>query len=142
MEMLAPLGPVYQAGTLSGNPLGMAAGIATLTALQEPDFYIKLNQKCTEFYTELATIIKPYPLTLNFFGSMFTLFCTSNPVRNYAEAKQADTRRYAAIQQALLASGFYFAPSQFEANFISAAHSKRQLAQALTALRENLRFLH
>lgn len=136
MDYLAPLGPVYQAGTLSGNPLAVAAGIATLNELKKKDFYKNLNAKCLEFYEELDAWIEQndIPITLNRIGSLFTIFFTDSKVFDEASAKTSDTKFYAKFFQSLLSQGIYFAPSQFEANFISDCMTGAQLNKVTSAI--------
>lgn len=129
MRTISPEGPVYQAGTLSGNPLATAAGIATLTELKKKDFYSKLNIKSLEFFGMLDDLFEQgnFPVTLNRIGSMFTIFCTPNRVTDYQSAKTAHPECYAQMFRSLLSNGVYFAPSQFEANFISASMTPKDL---------------
>jgi glutamate-1-semialdehyde 2,1-aminomutase len=125
MEMLAPLGPVYQAGTLSGNPVAMSAGVATLLALKNEKPYNKLAKAAkdlAEFMRGVAAKLQ-LPLQVNQVGSMFTVFFSDQPVTSYFTATQSDVKQYAAFFHALLERGVYFPPSQFEAAFISTAHS-------------------
>ncbi len=129
LKHVAPLGPVYQAGTLSGNPLAMAAGIATLTLLQTPGFYADLEAKARRLAEGLAgaALAHRIPACVNRVGSMLTAFFTAGPVTDYASAKGADTARYGAFFRAMLARGVSLAPSQFEAVFVSAAHSAKDV---------------
>ncbi|MGE0060020.1 MAG: glutamate-1-semialdehyde 2,1-aminomutase [Dehalococcoidia bacterium] len=140
MSMVAPLGPVYQAGTLAGNPLAMAAGIATLTQLQRPGFYEALEAKTIRVTDALASATAELgiPAQINRVASMFTLFFSETPVHNYADARKADSARYARFFHALLDEGVYFPPSQFEAAFISAAHTDRDLSTVIQATRKAL----
>jgi len=134
MAKIAPEGPVYQAGTLSGNPLAMAAGVATLQALSEPGFYDALETKAASFGAELQKLAHRYlpgETTLNRVGSMMTNFFNPGPVVDFKSAMRSDTDRYGQFFRAMLTSGIWLAPSQFEAAFISAAHSQEDLAQAL-----------
>ena len=133
MTQIAPEGPVYQAGTLSGNPLAMAAGAATLKTLREPGFYERLNDKAAAYATRLAEIAAKYrpETTLNRVGSMMTTFFTKGPVYDFNSAMTANTQTYAAFYREMLAQGIYLAPSQFEAMFISAVHTEEELATAL-----------
>jgi len=134
MSQIAPEGPVYQAGTLSGNPLAMAAGVATLKALAEPGFYDRLETKAEAFASELQQIADrhlPGETTLNRVGSMMTTFFNNGPVYDFKSAMGSDTERYGQHFRQMLMSGIWLAPSQFEAAFISAAHSSEDLAQAL-----------
>ncbi len=143
MEQVAPVGPVYQAGTLSGNPLAMAAGIATLRELRKPGFYETLEQKAATFAAELADLAAKYdlPLTQNRVGSAMTNFFTNGPVVDFASAMEADTERYGAFFRHMLAAGIYLAPSQFEAMFVSAAHSEDDLGRALEATESSFKKL-
>jgi len=132
MDCIAPDGPVYQAGTLSGNPLAMAAGIATLKQLQETNFYGKLNDKAAA-YAELlsgAAARAGVPVTLNRVGSLMTGFFTGSAVVDFDSAMTADTDRYAQHFRQMLSKGFNIAPSQFEVAFVSAAHTENELAKA------------
>lgn len=135
MNKLAPLGPVYQAGTLSGNPIAVSAALWMLKNLENRKVYRELNQKAEKFYQRLRKVLKQKktPVQLNAIGSMFTLFFTMSPVTDYQSAKTSDTRRYATFFHALLQNGIYTAPSQFEANFISAAHTAKELSRFLSA---------
>jgi glutamate-1-semialdehyde 2,1-aminomutase len=123
MELLAPLGPVYQAGTLSGNPAAMAAGIAVLKTLAQPGFYERLRETSENFYRQLSQHLDPDRHLLQTCGSLYTLFFTTGPVTDFATAKKSDTQAFAHVFRALLDGGVLTAPSQFEANFISAAHT-------------------
>ncbi|MBV9354429.1 MAG: glutamate-1-semialdehyde 2,1-aminomutase, partial [Chloroflexi bacterium] len=138
MEQVAPLGPVYQAGTLSGNPLAMAAGIATLRLLREPGVYERLEQLAERLVSGLgaAAAEADVPYTANRVGSMFTGFFTSGAVTDYASAKQADTSAYARYFHAMLEQGIYLAPSQFEAGFVSLAHTDADIEATLAAARQ------
>ncbi len=134
MDKISPVGPVYQAGTLSGNPLAMAAGIATLAELKKPGFYEALEKKAASFAAGLNRIADKYlpgQTILNRVGSMMTAFFTSDPVTDFESAMKADTVRYGMHFREMLAQGIWLAPSQFEAAFISAAQSEIDLALAL-----------
>lgn len=135
MSQMAPEGPVYQAGTLSGNPLAMAAGIAMLKVLGRPGFYEQLEEKATWFAGELLRLARAadVPATLNRIGSMMTCFFTRNTVRDYTSALSADTELYARHYRNMLARGVWLAPSQFEAAFLSAAHGRDHLERVLEA---------
>ena len=135
METVAPLGSTYQAGTLSGNPLAMAAGAATLRALAEPGVYERLEMLADAVAAGLtaAAAAAGRPFTLNRVGAMMTLFFCEGPVRSFAEAKRADTERFAAYWRHMLKSGVYLAPSQFEATMISLALSDDDIARAAAA---------
>jgi glutamate-1-semialdehyde 2,1-aminomutase len=125
MNCVAPDGPVYQAGTLSGNPLAMAAGIAALTLLQEPGFYNELEEKSAWLADRLQGVAETIglPVQLNRVGSLLTTFFTSEPVTDFTSAMTSDTKRYACHYRQMLSRGIYLAPSQFEVAFISAAHT-------------------
>ncbi|MCI5129265.1 MAG: aminotransferase class III-fold pyridoxal phosphate-dependent enzyme, partial [Candidatus Electrothrix sp. AUS3] len=140
MDHIAPDGPVYQAGTLSGNPLAMAAGLAMLKTVRKPGFYQELEEKSDSFAKRLVEISTQaeVPTVLNRIGSMMTCFFTDSPVTDFDAAMQADTARYGQHFRQMLASGAWLAPSQFEALFISAAHTPEQLTKALTAVEASL----
>ncbi len=132
MDELAPAGGVYQAGTLSGNPLAASAAIWTLKNLSLKSFYVSLEKKSGEFFRRLRQMASRnrWPLQLNAAGSMFTLFFTPDPVTDYRSAKRSDTARFARFFHGVLREGIYLAPSQFEANFVSAAHGEKDLDRA------------
>lgn len=140
MDVLAPAGPVYQAGTLSGNPLAMAAGFATLDFIQKNDVWTLLNQQADLFVNRLKQWIqkKGLPLWVNQIGSMFTIFFTEEPVREFSSASKTDTRRYAIFFNSLLERGIYFPPSAFETVFISAAMTQADLEFAFEAITRSL----
>jgi glutamate-1-semialdehyde 2,1-aminomutase len=135
MDLVAPAGPVYQAGTLSGNPLAVAAGLKTLEILRRPGIYERLSSLTTRLTTGLIgeAARQGVELTVNSSGSMFTAFFTPNPVNDYASAKKADTAAYGVFFRPLLEAGVYFPPSQFEAAFVSTAHSEGDVADTLQA---------
>jgi glutamate-1-semialdehyde 2,1-aminomutase len=124
MDKLSPVGPVYQAGTLSGNPLAMAAGLATLRGLQAPGVYAHLDTLGTRFATGLSEVFTRHsvPHVAANRGSMVGFFFTAGPVTNLSEAKQSDTALFGRFFHAMLDRGIYLAPSQFEAGFLSTAH--------------------
>jgi len=139
MSMVAPTGPVYQAGTLSGNPVAMAAGLAQLKLLRgTPDLYKKLNRAGDEFFATLDGILNDagVPHCTNHVGSLGSVFFTPEKVRDYAGAQTSDTGRYTAYFKHMLDSGVYLAPSQFEAMFLSSAHTPEDLQKTLDAVRE------
>jgi len=138
MDILAPEGSVYQAGTLSGNPIAMASGIQTLQLLSQPDFYTNLETRSNAFIAELSEIIKAKDIVLNHIGSMFTLFFSDHEIRNFEDVKRSDTERFAKFFRALLAQNIYFSPSAFEANFISASHTDQQLEQTIQTIKQVL----
>ena len=133
MNTVAPDGPVYQAGTLSGNPLAMAAGLALVKELRKPGFYDELEEKSNWFADGLRQIAgnSSVPAVLNQIGSMMTCFFTGSPVTDFASAMKADTDLYGRHYRQMLEGGFWLAPSQFEAAFISAAHDMSHLESAL-----------
>jgi glutamate-1-semialdehyde 2,1-aminomutase len=141
MDHLAPLGPVYQAGTLSGNPLAMAAGLAQLRLIEELDVFARLEKLGAQLEAETRAALKsaglPYPF--HRYGSMFCLFFTPGEVRRLGDAQTADLDRFARFFHALLDRGIYVAPSQFETGFLSAAHTADDIEQTARALREALR---
>lgn len=143
MEMLAPLGPVYQAGTLSGNPLAMAAGTAALRALSQPGTYEKLEATGEALETGLRDAARAanIPVQFNRLGSMFCGYFTDKPVHNLADAMHADRERFARYFHGMLERGVYLAPSQFEAGFISLAHTEEQIRHTITAAAEVFRTL-
>ncbi len=133
MDCIAPDGPVYQAGTLSRNPLAMAAGIAALNILKKPQFYSDLNRKAEKFAKGLLTLTarSGLPLQLNQLGSLLTVFFNEQSVTDFDSAMLSDTNRYGKHYRQMLSRGIYLAPSQFETTFISAAHTEEQLDTAL-----------
>lgn len=141
MEMVAPVGPVYQAGTLSGNPVAMAAGFAQLSILREhPEYYRELNEKADIFFRKLAVAVEAAgkPCQVNHIGSLGCLFFTGEKVRDYESAKTSDTARYADYCNYMLNRGIYLAPAQFEAMFLSMAHTTEQLDHTVDVAMEYL----
>jgi glutamate-1-semialdehyde 2,1-aminomutase len=140
MERIAPAGPVYQAGTLSGNPLAMAAGIATLTALT-PALHARIEKRTVALVEGLQTIASQLgvPLTADCAGSMWGFFFSREPVRNFTMAKASDVNLFRKFFHAALERGIYLAPSAFEACFMSAAHSDDDVAAALERMRKALK---
>jgi glutamate-1-semialdehyde 2,1-aminomutase len=141
MDHLAPTGPVYQAGTLSGNPLAMAAGLAQLRVLEEQDGFAQLEKLGAQLEAETRAALKASGRDFVFYriGSMFCLYFTAKPVRNLDDAKTADTKAFARFFHALLEKGVYLAPSQFETGFISTAHTVEDIAETARAVGESLR---
>jgi glutamate-1-semialdehyde 2,1-aminomutase len=135
MQMVAPVGPMYQAGTLSGNPLAMAAGIATLQLLRPPAVWQQLEAAGAQLLAGLTAAAEAarIPVYTARAGTMFGLFFTPGPVINWATAKQSDTARFAAFFQAMLEQGVYLAPSQFEAAFLSTAHGAAEIEATIAA---------
>jgi glutamate-1-semialdehyde 2,1-aminomutase len=140
MEKLSPCGPVFQAGTLSGNPVAMAAGLANLRELEKRD-YAALEARTAELAGELADIIrsKGVPVTLNQTASAFTLYFTDRPVTDMASARTSDAKVYTALYKQMRAQGVYLASLGFECSFTSFAHSEADFEQTLAAARK-LRF--
>ncbi|GAB6180536.1 glutamate-1-semialdehyde 2,1-aminomutase [Desulfotomaculum defluvii] len=135
MQMVSPAGPVYQAGTLSGNPLAMAAGIATLEQLQQPTVYVELDRKAKLLAQGLAQAAQAADINVSFnrTQSLQTCFFTKEPVKDFATASSSDTQRYAAFFKSMLEQGIYLAPSQFEATFVSLAHTERDIERTVEA---------
>lgn len=140
MEKLAPLGPIYQAGTLSGNPVAMAAGLATLELISEPVFHDKLTANTQKLCAGLvaAAAKAGIPLTTNHVGGMFGIFFTDEVVHCYAQATACDIERFKAFFHGMLAAGVYLAPSAFEAGFLSAAHNAEDIAATIAAAEQVL----
>jgi len=133
MSKVAPSGPIYQAGTLSGNPLAVAAGLAMLWHLKaHPEVYVQLENRAAQLCASV-----PVGITVNRVGSMFTFFFTDQPVTNYETAKRSDTARFGRFFRAMLERGIYLAPSQFEAAFLSAAHTEEDIRKTIAAARES-----
>jgi glutamate-1-semialdehyde 2,1-aminomutase len=129
MDLLAPSGPVYQAGTLSGNPLATAAGLSVLRRLRDPEIYVGLERRALRLAAGLAPFGRVQRV-----GAMLTLFQTARPVRNFDDAQACDTDRYAALFRHLLGSEIYVAPSQFEAMFVSLAHGDEEIDRTIAAV--------
>ncbi|HWV15368.1 MAG TPA: glutamate-1-semialdehyde 2,1-aminomutase [Cellvibrio sp.] len=139
MQMIAPSGPVYQAGTLSGNPVAMAAGLKTLELLEQPDFYKKLSARTTELVTGLQQLADAagIPFTTNHVGSMFGFFFTPEAkVTNFKQVMACDIPRFNKFFHGMLERGVYLAPASYEAGFMSAAHSDADIAATLQAAKE------
>ncbi|HEV2112509.1 MAG TPA: glutamate-1-semialdehyde 2,1-aminomutase [Terriglobales bacterium] len=136
MQMVAPLGPMYQAGTLSGNPLAMAAGLATLRCLKKrPEIYQELEKKSAALVAGVMGAAKKAGVLLsaNRVGSMFTWFFTEGQVHDWATAARSDTKKFGAFHRAMLEQGVYLPPSQFEACFLSVAHGEKEIEQTVVA---------
>jgi glutamate-1-semialdehyde 2,1-aminomutase len=140
MSMVAPAGPMYQAGTLSGNPLAMTAGIKTLEILQRPGTYEYLDKITKKLIDGLLTVAREtgHEVTGGQISGMFGMFFTGEPVHNYEDAKKADLNKFARFHRGMLAKGVYLAPSQFEAGFTSIAHTEEDIDKTLGAAREVL----
>ena len=140
MNQVAPLGAVYQAGTLSGSPLGMSAGIVTLEELSRPGLYEKLHHFSEELVTGVRQAARETSISaqINGYGSLATIFFSDRPVRNYGDAKRSDTKLYARFFREMLDRGIFLAPSQFEAAFLSLAHTAEDVRRTISAARESL----
>jgi glutamate-1-semialdehyde 2,1-aminomutase len=143
MEKIAPSGPIYQAGTLSGNPLAMSAGIENLKILSEPGVYKKLDETAAMLCDGMKGIAQEAGIkaVFNRVGSLFTMFFTGTPVTDYKTAKTCDTARFGKFFIGMLERGVYLAPSQFEAGFMSLAHTKEDVGKTLEAARETFKTL-
>src|SRR5713101_6813221 len=141
MNHVAPMGPVYQAGTLAGNPLAMSAGIAALKQLTAPGLYDRVNQNAERLVSGLREAITETHVAakVNSSHSLGTIFFTDQPVRDYAGAKRSDTKRYARFFREMLDRGIFLAPSQFEAAFVSAAHTGADIQRTLSAAQDSLK---
>jgi len=139
MEMVAPAGPMYQAGTLSGNPLAMTAGIKTLELLKQPGSYEKLTATTEKLVAGIkeAASSAGLPITSGSVSAMFGFFLCEGPVRNFEEAKATDAERFGKLHRAMLERGVYLAPSAFEAGFTSLAHSDADIEATIQAFRDS-----
>ena len=139
--MVAPAGPMYQAGTLAGNPLAMTAGIETLKELQTPGAWEMIERNAAKLVAGLSAAAQEasVPTVTQRVGTMFTTFFTDQLVVNWATAKAADTKKFGAFFRAMLEGGIYLAPSQFEAGFMSAAHSEAEITSTLVAAAQAFR---
>jgi glutamate-1-semialdehyde 2,1-aminomutase len=137
MAMIAPEGPVYQAGTLSGNPVAMAAGIVTLRALQDPEVYRQLDELGAQLAEGLRDAAKAAecPVSVQQLGSLLTVFFNADAPHDYASAKRCDTERYARFFRRMMNAGVYLPPSQFEAWFLSLAHMQDDIHRTIDAAR-------
>lgn len=143
MDRVAPLGPVYQAGTLAGNPLAMSAGIATLDQLSAADLYTRIEKLAARFVGAIRETIQAEKISahVNAIGSLATVFFTPEPVNNYSGAKKSDTRRYTQYFRHMLERRVFLAPSQFEASFVSTAHIESDIDFAIKAAQESLQLI-
>ncbi len=141
MQSVSPVGPVFQAGTLSGNPLAMACGLATLRVLKQTNPYPRLEEMTKQLVAGLATAAREagLPHTVAHIGSMFTLFFHDELVTNYTIAARCDTQRFSRYFWGMIERGFYLPCSQFEANFVSSAHTTADIDATISAAREVLR---
>jgi glutamate-1-semialdehyde 2,1-aminomutase len=140
MDQLAPIGPVYQAGTLSGNPLAMAAGVAALEELEHGSVYKTIEETGALLESGLKDVARSagVAVQLNRCGSMFCGYFTDRPVHNLSDAMHSDRTKFGRYFHRMLEQGIYFAPSQFEAGFISAAHTAEDIEKTVCAAREIL----
>ena len=140
MEMLSPAGPVYQAGTLSGNPLAVSAGLKSLEIISRQGFFEELNKKSVSFFEQTNSFIKEkgIPISLNYVNSMGCLFFREKKVNNFKDALECDTNKFSIFFNSMLDSGVYLAPSQYEAMFISAAHNDEDLEYTLKKMQSSL----
>lgn len=141
MEQVAPTGPVYQAGTLSGNPVAMAAGLAQLNIITDhPEIYTVMATSASYIANHLRASAEKHGIAMqvNQIGSLLCPYFTGTPVNCYAAAKKSDTKRYAAYFNGMLKRGIYLAPSQFEAMFVSSVHTQNDLACTVQAAEETL----
>jgi glutamate-1-semialdehyde 2,1-aminomutase len=139
MSSIAPDGPVYQAGTLSGNPVAMAAGLATLELIDEPGFYAALSERTRQLANGLKAVAEAtaIDLAVEYEGGMFGfVFTADGPVRSFSQVANADTGRFKAFFHGMLRAGVYLAPSAFEAGFVSAAHGDEEISRTLDAARK------
>ena len=143
MDYLAPLGPVYQAGTLSGNPLAMAAGIAAIEELQASGAYGQLEERSEQLAVGLKDAARKARVSMRFnvCGSMFCGYFTDRPVHNLGDAMTSDRERFKKFFHGMLAEGIYLAPSQFEAGFLSTAHTLEDIEQTARAAAKVLKHL-
>jgi glutamate-1-semialdehyde 2,1-aminomutase len=139
MDKLSPDGPVYQAGTLSGNPLALAAGLAQLRELEEKDGYRRLEQLGSYFERGVRQILRDSNLVFHRIGSMFCLYFTTEPVKNLTDAQRSDLEAFKSFFHFCRSQGIYFAPSQFETGFLCLAHTETDIDRTLEVLAEGLR---
>jgi glutamate-1-semialdehyde 2,1-aminomutase len=141
MERMAPVGGIYQAGTLSGNPLAMAAGLATLGILKKGDIYEDLDRKGAVFFEGIRDAARSagLPVTVNRIGSMGSVFFTTDPVRDFASAKKSNVELFRGYYTNMLQKGIYLAPSAFEASFLSIAHDEEIIQETLACAVRSLR---
>ena len=143
MNCVAPAGNVYQAGTLSGNPLAMAAGLAALKLLKQPGFYEELDNKTFDFTAKLDKLFQKYgfQVTIHQAGSMFSVFFADNTINTYQDVVLCDTQKFARYFRALISQGVYIPPSQFEVSFVSSAHRAEDLEETLTRVEKAIKYL-
>jgi glutamate-1-semialdehyde 2,1-aminomutase len=143
METVAPAGPMYQAGTLSGNPLAMVAGMKTLEILKRPGTYERLDQLTSRLINGILDAGKEagVPVCGGHISGMFGFFFTEGPVNCFADASKSDTEKFAKWHRGMLERGFYLAPSQYEAGFMSLAHTEEDIDRTIAAAREVMKTL-
>mmetsp|Transcript_8818 Transcript_8818/g.13200 ORF Transcript_8818/g.13200 Transcript_8818/m.13200 type:complete len:144 (-) Transcript_8818:9-440(-) len=143
MELIAPAGPVYQAGTLSGNPLAMSAGIKTLEILQRPGTYEYLNQITEKLVTGIVNAGKEagHSICGGHIGAMYGFFFNEGPVNSFDDAKKSDSKKFAKWHKLMLDRGIYLAPSQYEAGFTSLAHTEKDISHTIEVAREVMKLL-
>lgn len=141
MDQLSPDGAVYQAGTLSGNPLALSAGLAMLEELDKPETYKHLQANAESFSSGIRQILEPYQgkLQYNVAGTLSTIFFSSTPIKNAQDSRQCDTERYAKFFKGLINKGIYLAPSQFEAIFVSGAHTQKDFDKTFEAVEQTIK---
>ncbi len=141
MEQIAPAGPIYQAGTLSGNPVAMAAGMAMLELVAQPGFHAELDRKTRQLTDGLQACANEagVPFAINRVPGMFGLFFSTGPVETYAQATACDIAAFRRFFHAMLERGIYLAPSAYEAGFMSTAHNEQDIAETLDAARHAFR---
>jgi glutamate-1-semialdehyde 2,1-aminomutase len=142
ISLLAPEGPVQQAGAFAGNPVVAEAGYQTLLLLDNPAVYEELNRKTVAFFQSLKAIVELYPVKLNAVGSMFTLYFLPKNPTSLTDVRECDLPNFAWFYRRLLREGIYFSPSQYEANFVTTAHSERQLRLVLIAVQRALSYVY
>jgi glutamate-1-semialdehyde 2,1-aminomutase len=142
MDRVAPSGNVYQAGTLSGNPVAVAAGARALELLNEQGFYEEYIHKTRKFEKELLLLQDKYPVSVNSLNGMFSLFFSKKKPTNYHEVKGTDVARFPEFYNKLLAGGIYFSPGYFETNFISSAHTENDFERTFDRLNETLKSMY
>jgi glutamate-1-semialdehyde 2,1-aminomutase len=142
MDLIAPAGDVYQAGTLSGNPVAVAAGIATLEMLKQPGYYEEYFAKTSSFEKEMARVREKYPVSVNSLNGMFSLFFSKTNPKNFQDVKETDVSRFPDFYKKLLTGGVYLSPGYFETSFVSTAHSENDFQKTLDAIYSSLKTIY